>query len=203
VTATLTRRQLEIYDFLRAHLDDFPHPPTLDELCDALGLSSRGSLHKQIQALVEAGLVEPMNHLRRGIRLMGKEAAAEPDGLPLLGTIAAGRPIEAVANPETVQVPPALRTARDCYVLQVRGDSMIDEGILDGDWVVIEQRDHARNGEIVVALIDGSEATLKRIEQRPGKVILHPSNAAMQSLSYRPDQVQIQGVLVGQMRRYH
>jgi len=178
VTATLTRRQLEIYDFLRQHLDDFPHPPTLDELCDALGLSSRGSLHKQIQALIEAGLVEPMNHLRRGIRLSQGDAVAEEDGLPLLGYIAAGRPIEAVANPETVRVPPALRTAHDCYVLQVRGDSMIDEGILDGDWVVIEQRDHARNGEIVVALVDGSEATLKRIE------------------------VQIQGVLVGQMRRY-
>jgi len=202
VTATLTRRQLEIYDFLREHLDDFPHPPTLDELCDALGLSSRGSLHKQIQALIEAGLVEPMNHLRRGIRLAQGDGAAEEDGLPLLGYIAAGRPIEAVATPETVRVPPALRTARDCYVLQVRGDSMIDEGILDGDWVVIEQRAHARNGEIVVALVDGSEATLKRIEQRPGRVVLHPANATMKPLTYAPDQVQIQGVLVGQMRRY-
>jgi repressor LexA len=202
VTATLTRRQLEIYDFLREHLDDFPHPPTLDELCDALGLSSRGSLHKQIQALIEAGLVEPMNHLRRGIRLAGRDAAAEGDDLPLLGRIAAGRPIEAIATPETVRVPPALRTQRDCYVLQVRGDSMVDEGILDGDWVVVEQREHARTGEIVVALIDGSEATLKRIEQRPGKVVLHPANATMKPLTYAPDQVRIQGVLVGQMRRY-
>jgi repressor LexA len=202
VTATLTRRQLEIYEFLKTHLGDFAHPPTLDELCDALGLSSRGSLHKQVQALIEAGLVEPMNHLRRGIRLAPTDESAEPDALPLLGFIAAGRPIEAVANPQTVQVPPALRTERDCYVLQVRGDSMIDEGILDGDWVVIEQRDHARNGEIVVALVDGGEATLKRIEQRPGKVVLHPANAAMKPLSYKPDRVQIQGVLVGQMRRY-
>jgi repressor LexA len=202
VTATLTRRQLEIYEYLRTHLDAFPHPPTLDELCEALGLSSRGSLHKQVQALIEAGLVEPMNHLRRGIRLVATDEPATPDGLPLLGYIAAGRPIEAVTTPETVQVPPALRTARDCYVLQVRGDSMVDEGILDGDWVVIEQRDSARNGEIVVALVDGNDATLKRIEQRPGKVILHPANAAMQPLSFSPDQVQIQGVLVGQMRRY-
>jgi len=203
VTATLTRRQLEIYAFLKDHLDDFAHPPTLDELCEALGLSSRGSLHKQLQALIEAGLVEPMNHLRRGIRLVRGDEVAEADGLPLLGTIAAGRPIEAVATPQTLQVPPLLRTERDCYVLQVRGDSMVDEGILDGDWVVIEQRGHARNGEIVVALVDGSEATLKRIEQRPGKVILHPANTAMRPLSYRPDQVQIQGVVVGQMRRYH
>jgi repressor LexA len=202
VTATLTRRQLEIYEFLKTRLDDFAHPPTLDELCDALGLSSRGSLHKQVQALIDAGLVEPMNHLRRGIRLVPADAPAEPDGLPLFGYIAAGRPIEAVASPQTVQVPPALRTERDCYVLQVRGDSMIDEGILDGDWVVIEHRDSARNGEIVVALVDGAEATLKRIEQRPGKVVLHPANAAIKPLTYRPDRVQIQGVLVGQMRRY-
>jgi repressor LexA len=203
VPPTLTRRQQEIYEFLKERLDDFPHPPTLDELCEALGLSSRGSLHKQLQALIEAGLVEPMNHLRRGIRLAATGEAAEPDGLPLLGFIAAGRPIEAVSAPQRVQVPPALRTERDCYVLQVRGDSMIDEGILDGDWVVIEQRDHARNGEIVVALVDGSEATLKRIEQRPGKVVLHPANATMKPLVYMPDQVQVQGVLVGQMRRYH
>ena len=202
MTHTLTRRQLEIYEFLKERLDDFPHPPTLDELCEALGLSSRGSLHKQVQALIEAGLVEPMNHLRRGIRLTPTDGPAEPDGLPLLGFIAAGRPIEAVSTPQTVQVPPALRTGRDCYVLQVRGDSMVDEGILDGDWVVIEQRDHARNGEIVVALVDGSEATLKRIEQRPGKVVLHPANATMKPLVFKPDQVQIQGVLVGQMRRY-
>lgn len=80
---------------------------------------------------------------------------------------------------------------------------MIDEGILDGDWVVIEQRDHARNGEIVVALVDGEEATLKRIEQQNGKVILHPANSAMQPMSFLPEQVQIQGVLVGQMRSYH
>lgn len=203
MTPTLTRRQLEIYAFLKDHLDDFAHPPTLDELCEALGLSSRGSLHKQLQALIEAGLVEPMNHLRRGIRLVQGDDGAEPDGLPLLGFIAAGRPIEAVSTPQRVQVPPLLRTERDCYVLQVRGDSMIDEGILDGDWVVIEQRDHARNGEIVVALVDGSEATLKRIEQRPGQLVLHPANANLKPLTYAPDRVQIQGVLVGQMRRYH
>jgi repressor LexA len=201
----LTRRQMEIYEFLKVQLARFAHPPTLDELCDALGLRSRGSLHKQIQALVDAGLVEPMNNLRRGIRLVATEEAeaAEADALPLLGTIAAGRPIEAVANPEAVRVPPHLRTDRPCYVLKVRGESMIDEGILDGDWVVIEQRDHARNGEIVVALVDGSEATLKRIEQRPGKVLLHAANPALKPMAYRPGQVQIQGVLVGQMRRYH
>lgn len=201
----LTRRQQEILDFLRRHSGDFSHPPTLSELCDAMGLSSKGSMHKQVQALIDAGYVEPMNHQRRGIRLAN--AAADPgeamDELPMLGYIAAGRPIEAVTGQETLSVPPALHTGKPCYVLQVRGDSMVDEGILDGDWVIIEQRETARNGEIVVALIDNSDATLKRLEQRRGEVILHPANAAHDSQRYRPEQVRIQGVLVGQMRRYH
>lgn len=205
VPPTLTRRQQEIFDYLRRHLDEFPHPPTLDELCDALGLKSRGSLHKQIQALIEAGLVEPMNNLRRGIRLVedATEMTDEGDALPLYGYIAAGRPIEAISNPEMIDVPNQLRTTKPCYVLEVRGDSMIEEGILDGDWVVIEHRDQARNGDIVVALVDGEEATLKRLEQRRGEVVLHPANSTLSAMHFRPEQIQIQGVLVGQMRRYH
>lgn len=197
----LTRRQQQILDYLREQ--DFDPPPTLDELCRALGLSSRGSLHKHISALVEAGLVEPMDGKHRGVLLRDPEAAADEERLPFLGYIAAGRPIEAIPQPETLEVPAALRTRRPCYVLEVRGDSMIEDGILDGDWVVIEQRDQARNGEVVVALVDGGEATLKRIEQQPGQVILHPANGRLAPLRYRPDQVQVQGVLVGQMRRYH
>ncbi|MCB1763840.1 MAG: transcriptional repressor LexA [Gammaproteobacteria bacterium] len=197
---SLTRRQQEIYDFLRLHSEDFQHPPTLDELCNALGLSSKGSLHKQIQALIDAGLIEPMNNQRRGVRLV---QGADESSLPVLGYIAAGKPIEAIEQRETIQVPELLRTSRPCYVLIVRGDSMIDEGILDGDHIVVEQRNQARNGDIVVALIDGCDATLKRIEQRPGEVILHPANSSMKPLRYAPDQVVIQGVLVSQMRRYH
>lgn len=210
VPPNLTRRQQEIYEYLCDHLDDFPHPPTLDELCQALGLSSRGSLHKQVQALIEAGLVEPMHNLRRGIRLVEEENAsararskgAADNALPLYGKIAAGQPIEAIAHPETIEIPPTLRTAKPCYVLEIKGESMIDEGILDGDWVIIEQRDSANNGEIVVALVDGEDATLKRFEKSKGKVVLHPANPNMQSMTYHPAQVQIQGVLVGQMRRY-
>lgn len=202
----LTRRQQEIYDYLVENLPRLPHPPTLDELCAALGLKSRGSLHKQVQALIEAGLVEPMNNLRRGIRLTEVQeelAGSDTDELPLYGSIAAGRPIEAIAGGETLAVPPQLRTPNPCYVLEVRGDSMIDEGILDGDWVVIEQRDQARNGEIVVALVNEEEATLKRLEKKSDEVVLHPANSAMQAMHFHPSQVRIQGVLVGQMRRYH
>jgi len=198
---TLTRRQQDIYNYLREHLDQFDHAPNLDELCQALGLSSRGSLHKHIQALVEAGLIEPLEGKQRGIRLRQQDEMEE-EGLPLLGYIAAGHPIEALPQPEYIDVPDFMQTGKSCYVLQVRGDSMIDEGILDGDFVVIEQRDHARNGEIVVALVHNENATLKRIEQQPGKVILHPANPTMKSMTYHPDEVLIQGVLIGQMRKY-
>jgi len=196
----LTRRQQQIYDYLVDNQHHFDHPPTHDELCQALGLSSRGSLHKHIQALIEAGLVEPMDRTHRGIRLV--EQQPEEEGIPLLGTIAAGRPIEAVPQPEYLQVPDAMRGSKPRYVLKVRGESMIDEGILDGDYVVIEQRDSARNGDIVVALVNNEEATLKRIEQKPGKVILHPANPDMAPMTYAPDEVQIQGVLKGLLRTY-
>lgn len=197
----LTRRQQAIYDFLLEREAQHAAAPTLDEVCNALGLRSRGSLHKQIRALIDAGLVQPAAGKQRGIRLTARGGGATPT-LPLLGRIAAGRPIDALPQPEPIEVPASLRPTRPCYVLQVRGDSMIDDGILDGDWVVIEQREHARNGETVVALIDGATATLKRIEQRPDRVVLHPANASLSPLSYAPERVRIQGVLVGLMRRY-
>jgi repressor LexA len=196
----LTRRQQEICQTLRDHTDHFEHPPSYDELCRLLGLRSRGSLHKHIQALVQAGLVEPLDGLQRGIRLV--EQAQVEGGIPFLGIIAAGRPIEAVTQTELMQVPDELLGKGPCYLLQVSGDSMIEEGIFDGDYVVIEQRDSARNGEIVVALIHNEEATLKRIEQQPGRVILHPANACLSPMEYKPDEVQIQGVLRGLLRSY-
>jgi len=199
----LTRRQQAIYDYLKERQDLDGPPPTLEELCKIFGLSSRGSMHKHVQALVDAGLVEPMDGKQRGVRL-AQEPGPEPElyQLPLLGYIAAGQPIEAIPQPDVIDVPAALRTSGDCYVLEVRGESMIEDGILDGDWVVIERRDSARNGEVVVALVDGGEATLKRIQQRPGQVILFPANRDMEPMAFHPNQVQIQGVLVGQMRRY-
>ncbi len=196
----LTRRQQEIYDYLVENQHYFDHPPTHDELCQALGLTSRGSLHKHIQALIQAGLIEPMDRTHRGIRLV--QPGEEEEGIPFLGTIAAGRPMEAVPQPEVMQVPDELLGRNPCYVLKVSGDSMIEAGILDGDYVVIEQRDAARNGDIVVALVRNEEVTLKRIEQKPGEVVLHPANASMEAMRYSPDEVQIQGVLRGLLRSY-
>ena len=202
----LTRRQREIFNFLRDNYDSFAYPPSLDQLCAALGMASRGSLYKHIMVLIEAGLVEPfMGKKKGGVRLTAQaqnDNSTSEQGLPFIGSIAAGKPIEAVATISYMTIPDALKTDKPCYVLQVKGDSMIEAGIFDGDWVVIEQRDYANNGEIVVALIENSEATLKYIEQSSGQVLLLPANANMTALSYRPEQVAIQGVLVGQMRSY-
>jgi repressor LexA len=202
----LTRRQREIFNFLRDNYESFVCPPSLDELCAMLGMASRGSLYKHIMALIEAGLVEPFTGNKRGgVRLTAqaqRDDSTPEQGLPFVGYIAAGKPIEAVETFSYMTIPDALKTDKPCYVLQVKGDSMIEAGIFDGDWVVIEQRDYASNGEIVVALIENYEATLKYIEQSAGQVLLLPANANMTALSYRPEQVEIQGVLVGQMRSY-
>ncbi|MFZ2172317.1 MAG: transcriptional repressor LexA [Methylococcaceae bacterium] len=202
----LTRRQREIFNYLRDNYESFAYPPSLDELCAALGMASRGSMYKHIMALIKAGLVEPFTGNKQGgVRLSAQaqsDEAISEQGLPFVGSIAAGKPIEALETISYMTVPDALKTDNPCFVLQVKGDSMIEAGIFDGDWVVIEQRDYAINGEIVVALIENSEATLKYIEQTAEHVLLLPANASMTALSYRPEQVEIQGVLVGQMRSY-
>jgi len=197
---TLTRRQQQIYDYLVENLNHFSTPPTIAALCQALGLRSRGSLHKHIQALVEAELIEPLDHKHRGIRLRSNEESEQ--GIPYLGLIAAGQPIEALPQPEFMQVPLSFLTEKPCYLLKVRGDSMIEAGILDGDFVIIEQAEQASSGKIVVALIKQENATLKRIEYQDDTVLLHPANAQMQTQIYPAREVEIQGILVGQMRRY-
>lgn len=198
----LTRRQHELLDYLRRRVERGDLPPSLTEICRDLGLSSRGSLHKQIVALVRANLVEPMLGKQRGVRLT-PGSGGHPDGeVALLGAIAAGRPIEALTRDESVRLPEWLRSTADCYALRVRGDSMRDAGILDGDLVVVEARSSARNGEMVVALVDGEAATLKRIEQKPGEVLLHAENPSYPPQRYAPERVAIQGVVVAQLRRY-
>ncbi len=208
----LTRRQAELLGWLREHAPRLPHPPTLDEACRGLGLRSRGSLHKHVQALVAAGLLEPMNGRQRGLVLAAgrrpEPTPATPDArptgavLPLLGRVAAGRPIEALEDDATIEVGAEWAGRVDHYALTVRGDSMIDEGIHDGDIVVVQHCSSARNGQIVVALVDGVSATLKRIEQQYGRVVLHPANSSLQPLVVEPDRVTIRGIVKGLIRRY-
>jgi repressor LexA len=201
---SLTAGQRQLYQHLRQRRQRGADPATLDQLCAELGLASRGSLHKQISALIDAGLVEPMDGKQRGVRLRTDAIGTTADDgtLPLLGRIAAGRPIDALAGDERVEVPSGLRPPGDAYALSVRGDSMRDAGIHDGDVVVVEARSQARAGEIVVALIDGEAATLKRLRPRSGWIDLESENPEHPTQRYAPERVQIQGVVFGLMRRY-
>lgn len=176
-------------------------PASLDQLCTELGLASRGSLHKQVSALIVAGLVEPMDGKQRGVRLRNPEQANEAT-LPLLGRIAAGRPIDALPGHERISVPSGMCPRGAAYVLQVRGDSMRDAGILDGDLVIVESRREAGAGEIVVALIDGECATLKRLRPRGAWVELESENPEHPTQRFEAERVQVQGVLCGLLRRY-
>ncbi len=200
---SLTAGQRQLHEHLRARQQQGLAPATLDQLCAELGLASRGSLHKQVSALIDAGLVEPMDGKQRGVRLRQAPAAvADDEGLPLLGRIAAGRPIDALPGHDRIHVPPEMRPRGEGYALSVRGDSMRDVGILDGDVVIIDSRRQARAGEIVVALIDGESATLKRLRPRDGWIDLESENPDHPTQRYAADRVQIQGVLCGLLRRY-
>ena len=195
----LTETQHKALMFIRDFIDRQGYAPSLAEIGAALGIGSRGTVHRHVQALAEAGRIELVPGRKRGIRL--PDEAGDACSLPLAGRIAAGRPIEAIPDQEHLNLADFL-LGPDRFALQVVGDSMMEAGILDGDTVVVERRERARNGEIVVALVDGSDVTLKRIEQRPDCIVLYPANAAMEPLRLRPEQVEIQGVLIAQMRRY-
>jgi len=201
---SLTKRQLEIYQYLQEHALRHDFSPSIDDVCQAMGVKSRGSMHKHIQALIAAGLIEPFNGQKRGIKLTQSENSDESAfiQLPLLGKIAAGTPIEAIETPENIAIPTQLYNGGECFVLTISGESMIDMGIDDGDWVVIENTNFAKNGDIVVALIDDDEASLKRFEKKGDKIILHPENTNMPPMIFNANRVNIQGKLVGHMRKF-
>ena len=199
----LTDRQKQVYDYLCGYVRKHQQTPKLREIAEHLGIQSRGTVHRYLQALVQDGLIEIEPDRARGIRLL--EAVGKPAKsfcLPLLGRIAAGLPIEAIPDKDEIDLSEFfIRPNR--FVLKVTGDSMIEAGILDGDMVVVEQASTARDGEIVVALIDREEATLKTIRRNSDRSIsLIPSNSSMKPMRYPAERVQIQGVVVGQMRSY-
>jgi repressor LexA len=200
----LTKRQREILDYLNEFIQQHGYAPSLEEVGKRFNLSSLATVHKHLTNLQEKGFIRRAWNRSRSVELMPSRSGGRAVELPLLGYVAAGMPIEAVASAESISVPEALVTGkRDTYVLRVRGDSMIDEQIRDGDFVVVEDRKSADNGEMVIALLRGTDVTLKKFYRDPGgKIRLQPANAAMQPIFVDPDQVQIQGVVVGVMRKY-
>ncbi len=203
----ITRRQRQVYDFIAGFVQSHGYSPSFEEIGSGLGLSSLATVHKHVSNLEKKGLLKRDYNRSRSIDVLPprgrlKQMMSPPTlSLPLLGRIAAGRPIEAVENPETISLGD-FTGAKDVFVLQVRGDSMQDEAILDGDYVLVEKVQTARNGEIVVALVDDSDATLKRFYLEGDRVRLQPSNAAMQPIIVPATAVKLQGRVIGVLRKY-
>jgi len=197
----LTATQHRVLDFIQQYVAKRGYAPSLVEIAQGIGIRSKGTAHRHVQALATAGYLRLIPGRKRGIELPS-ETPGPMLKLPLLGRIAAGRPIEAITDQESLNLADYL-LGPDRYALQVKGDSMIEAGILDGDLVVLKRQDSANDHEIVVALIDGEEATLKRLKHcADGQVMLIAANPRMPPLTYPAERVSIQGVLVGQFRRY-
>ena len=220
----LTRKQHELLCYINDHLGETGVSPSFEEMKEALDLKSKSGVHRLISALEERGFIRRLPNRARALEVMRMPdtkgagasnvvplqapAAAPPKPandiieLPLHGRIAAGTPIEALQGTDMLPVPAALLGPGEHYALQVAGDSMVEEGILDGDFALIRKTDSARDGEIVVALVDNEEATLKTFRREGSMVRLDPANRRYDAQRYRPDQVQVQGRLAGLLRRY-
>lgn len=199
----LTKRQREILDYLNEFIQQHGYAPSLEEIGQRFGLSSLATVHKHMTNLEAKGFIKRSWNRSRSVELLPGPSGGRAVDLPLMGYVAAGQPIEAIAGVETISVPEALLgRSRDTYVLRVKGNSMIDEQIRDGDWVVVEDRKTANNGEMVVALLHDQDVTLKTFYRDNGRIRLQPANSAMQPIFADPADVQIQGVVVGVMRRY-
>ena len=227
----LTRKQHELIRFIQHRLEETGISPSFEEMKDALDLKSKSGVHRLISALEERGFIRRLPNRARALEVMRQpedvtkgsvraaangnsalmgmrapaKAAADNDviQLPLHGRIAAGMPIEALEGQSTLPVPAALLGAGEHYALEVSGDSMVEAGILDGDYALIRRTETARDGEIVVALVRGEEATLKYLRREGGMIRLDPANAAYEPQFYRPGEVEVQGKLAGLLRRYH
>jgi repressor LexA len=228
----LTKKQHELLMFIHERIKETGVSPSFDEMKEALDLASKSGIHRLITALEERGFLRRLPHRARALEVVKlpqqATAAAPPKGrapfkpqlvdastalpaaandtreLPILGRIAAGTPIEAIQQErDRLPVPEAMLGAGEHFVLEVQGDSMINAGILDGDFVVIRRTDAANSGDIVVALVMGEEATLKRLRRKGASIALEAANPAYETRIFGPDQVAVQGRLVGLIRRYH
>ena len=228
----LTAKQHELIRFIQQRLEDTGISPSFEEMKEALDLKSKSGVHRLISALEERGFIRRLPNRARALEVVklpenavmgspapvaandavsaaipAKAVAPEPANdiidVPLHGRIAAGAPIEAIEGQSSMPVPAALLGPGEHYALEVSGDSMIEAGIFDGDFALVKRTDTARDGEIVVALVDNEEATLKYLRKVAGRVVLDPANGAYEAQVYEPHRVQVQGKLAGLLRRYH
>lgn len=199
----ITARQRRVLDYIKHYFEVNQEAPTIAEIGREFGMSSSASVHHVVSTLEREGLIRRIPNVSRGIELVDELAPEEKYEIPLLGVVAAGAPIEAVLNYEAVCIPRDMRRDGRMFALRVRGDSMIDEQIRNSDFIILQSQQTAENGQTVVALIDGSDATVKRFYGSRNQVRLEPANPNYEPIVVRPPQrVQIQGVVVGVIRKY-
>ena len=200
----LTKRQSEILSHLQSHIKEHGYAPSFEEIADHFGFQSLATVHEHLTNLERKGYIQRIHNESRAIEVLPPKGQAGATEIPLLGRVAAGTPIESLMHQETIAVPDSLLPRRgQNYALKVQGSSMIDEHIVDGDYVVVHGKQTADNGEMVIALVNGSEATVKRFYRETGGWIrLQPANQSMQPLRFQERDVLIQGVVVGVIRKY-
>jgi len=199
----ITKKQKQVLDYIKEYMrGNGGVAPTYEEIADHFGYRSKGTVHKHITNLEEKGYIKKDWNRTRGLEVVKQNGSGLEAELPLLGLVAAGEPIEAIENAETIAVPEDMRGRGNNYVLQVRGNSMIDENIQSNDYVIVQPREVAENGETVIALIGGEDATLKKFYREGDMVRLQPANAKMKPIYVSAGEVQIRGVVVGVMRKF-
>jgi len=199
----LTKRQKEILDFVTVFVKENEYSPSLEEIADEFGLSSVSTIHKHVSHLLERGLLTRGWNQNRSLVPVNRDRRPRAIAIPMRGIVAAGQPIEAVEQDETLEVPESYLGRGETFALKVSGDSMIDEGIFDGDHVIVERCRRARNGQTVVALVHGEEATLKKFHLKGKNVSLVPANATLKPMVFPAAEVQILGVVTGVLRLYN
>jgi len=202
----VTKRQREVLDFIQGFEADRNYSPSFQEIADGLGLNSLATVHKHVHNLKRKGLLKGDDNRSRSLEVVARKMMRMPPvselAFPLVGRIIAGQPIEAIEQQNTISLADIAPSRGEVFVLEVSGDSMQDEHIIQGDYVLVEKMNTARDGEIVVALVDGSDATLKRLYREGETIRLQPSNARMKPMRYPARSVQVQGRVVGVLRRY-
>jgi repressor LexA len=200
----LTKRQKEILDYIERFIEDRGYAPSFEEIAESFGYSSLATVHEHLSNLERKGYIRKSYNESRSIELVGRDSGTPVVELPLLGAVAAGLPIEAIEDRETLAVPPdMISRRRDNYVLRVEGNSMIEEQIRDGDYIVVQAQENAEDGQMVVALVDGESATVKKLyRESGGRVRLQPANPTMAPIFVPASSLRIQGVVVGVIRKY-
>ena len=199
----VTAKQRRIYEFIRRYIDSNQEPPTIAEIGRQFQMSSSASVHGILSALEREGLIKRIPNVSRGIEVVEQTVDNEGNHIPLLGIVAAGQPIEAILTHDTVSVPRDMQGRGRTFALRVRGDSMIEENIQDGDIIIVASQKTAENGQMVVALIDGNYATVKKFYREPDFIRLEPANPQFKPIFIKtPERIQIQGVVRGLIRKY-